>query len=145
MCDMYIYYFTRSLGRDGESVLSARPGTLEAIKGRGEPVMETQIVVDHTELDAEGFLVAEGGGDSYAIENASAQIRSLEARAASRDSEAIDSADGIEKYMLSLESRELRKQAQALKSRRTELAAGEPSDRGDTKNGLGFERGLATQ
>jgi hypothetical protein len=117
MCDMYVYYFIKSNCQGGESELSTRPGTLAAIKGRGEPVMETQIVVDHTELDAEGFFLANKGNGSHAIDNVAAQIGSLEARACSRDTEAIDSIDGIEKYMLSLESRELRKQAQDLKSR----------------------------
>jgi hypothetical protein len=119
MCDMYVYYFIRSNGEGGESELSTRPGTLEAIKGRGQPVMETQIVVDHTELDAEGFFLANKGNGLHAMDNVAAQIGSLEARASSRDTEAIDSLDGIEKYMLSLESRELRKQAQDLKSRQS--------------------------
>jgi hypothetical protein len=46
-------------------MLFARPATLEAIAGKGEPVLESQIVVDHTELDAEGFLLANVGDDSY--------------------------------------------------------------------------------
>jgi hypothetical protein len=121
MSDVYLYYFIERRGPDGEKLLSTRPATLEAIKGRGKPVMESQIVVDHTELDGEGFLVATVGNDSYAINDITARICSLELRAASRDNEAMDTNDGVEKYMLSLESRELRKQAQHLRSRRTQL------------------------
>ena len=129
MCDVYIYYFKTSNGLNGKKILSKRPATLDAIKGRGEPVMESQIVVDHTELDADGFLLAAIGNDSNAIDDIAAQIWSLEVRAASRDNAALASADRIEQYMLSLESRELRKQARNLKSRRTEMKAGEPSYR----------------
>jgi hypothetical protein len=145
MCDVYIYYFKTSNDPDARYVLSTRPATLQAIKSRGEPVMESQIVVDHTELDADGFLAATVGSDSDAIDGIAAQIWSLEVRAASRDSEALASADGIEQYMLSLESRELRKQARILKSRRTEQAAGELSGRTDTKDFVPFEASLATE
>ena len=131
MCDAYIYYFKTSNGRDGKSTLSRRPATLGAIKGRGEPVMESQIVVDHTELDADGFLVAAIGNDSNATDDIASQVWSLEVRAASRDNAALASADGIERYMLSLESRELRKQARNLKSRRAQEKAAELSYRID--------------
>jgi hypothetical protein len=131
MCDVYIYYFKTSNGPDGKNILSTRPATLDAIKGRGEPVMESQIVVDHTELDADGLLVAAIGNDSNAMDHIAFQIRSLAVRAASRDEAALASADGIERYMLSLESRELRKQARELKNRRTQMRAGEPSYRTD--------------
>jgi len=47
MTDVYVYYFTRS-GPHGEKVLSKRRATLETINGRGQAVMESQIVVDHT-------------------------------------------------------------------------------------------------
>jgi hypothetical protein len=117
MCDVYIYYFNSVNDPRGKNVLSTRPATLQAIKGRGEPVMESQIVVDHTELDTDGFLAAIIGNDSHAIGDIAAQICSLEVRAASRDSEALTSKNGMEQYMLSLESRELRKQAGILKSR----------------------------
>jgi len=143
MCDAYVYYFIAPNGPDGEKLLSVRPATLEAIKGRGEPVMESQIVVDHTELDGDGFLVAAVRNDSHEINDIAAQIWSLEVRAASRDNEALQSTDGIEKYMLSLESRELRKQARTLKSRRAEMT-GELSSRKETKDFVQFEEGLAT-
>jgi hypothetical protein len=138
MSDAYIYYFIGPHGPNRKKSLSARPATLEAIKGRGKAVMESQIVVDQTELDADGFLVAAVGSDSPEIDRITAQIGSLEIRAASRDDEAIDSTDGEQKYMLSLESRELRKQARILKSRRAELMAGELSYPSDTMEFMRF-------
>jgi hypothetical protein len=144
MCDVYIYYFKISNGPGGENMLSTRPATLEAIKGRGEPVLESQIVVDHTELNGDGFLAAAVGDGSNTTYDIAAQIRSLELRAASRDTEALASADGIEQYMLGLESRELRKQARNLKSRRAEFIDGESSDRSDTKDFVPFQGRLAT-
>lgn len=144
MCDAYVYYFVMSNNHDGDDMLSTRPATLETIKdGGGEPVMESQMVVDHTELDGDGFLIAAVGCDSHEINDIAAQIWSLEVRAASRDNEAISSTDEIEKYMLSLESRELRKQARALKSRRTEIVAGESGFRTDARDFLHFGAGLA--
>jgi hypothetical protein len=141
---VYLYSFVASNGANGENVLSVRPATLEAIKGRGEPVMESQIVVDHTEVDGDGFLVAAVGSDSRKIGDIAAQIWSLEVRAASRDKEAIASADEIEKYMLSLESRELRKQARVLKSQCTELNTGEVDFRTDARYFIHFGAGVAT-
>ena len=145
MCDVYIYYFMASSGAEGEKMLSLRPATLEAIKGRGEPVMESQIVVDHTELDPDGFLVASVDTDSHEMNDITAQIWSLEVRAASRDIEAIDCTDGAKKYMLSLESRELRKQARSLRSQRTELPAGQLSYGTDKKDLLRLGEALTTQ
>jgi hypothetical protein len=145
MCDVYIYYFKTSNGPNGKNILSTRPATLEAIKGRGEPVMESQIVVDNTELDADGFLLAAIGNDSNAMGDIAYQIWSLEVRAASRDSAALVSADRIEQYMLSLESRELRKQARELKNRRAELRTGELRWRTDSTDFVQFDAGLATE
>lgn len=144
MCDVYLYYFIASNGPNGENVLSTRPASLEAIKGRGEPVMESQIVVDHTELDGDGFLVAAVGSELRRINDNTAQIRSLEVRAASRDNEAITSTDQIEKYMLSLESRELRKQARFLKNQPTESMSGEADFRTDARDFIHFGVGVAT-
>jgi hypothetical protein len=131
MSDVYVYYFRGAVGTVGEKMLSTRPATLETIKGKGEPIMESQIVVDHTELDGGGFLIASAGNDTYPVNDLTAQIGSLELRAASRDSQALtldESIEGKNKYMLGLESRELRRQAARLKSQRTDLTAGEPSD-----------------
>jgi hypothetical protein len=129
--DQYIYYFTVRDVATGESRLSSRPATLKAIAGQGEAVMESQLVVDHTELDDDGFFI---GGDSHAAGDIAAQIRSIELRAASRDSEALkmnDSAEGKDKYMLTLESRELRVQARRLEIQRTDLPAEERTSRDD--------------
>jgi hypothetical protein len=122
--DVYVYYFKRCRGPAGETVLSKRRATLEAIKGRGEAVMESQIVVDHREVDGNGFLIGGVGGDSHPMDELWTLIRSLELRANSRDSEALqlsESTEGDRKYMLSLESRELRAEAARLKKQRTEL------------------------
>ena len=114
MCDVYIYNFVMSNNQNGENMISARPATLEAIEHRGgEPLMGSQIVVDDTQLDANGFLV----GGEEAMDPVAAQICALEARAASRDKRAMVNSDEREKYMLSLESRELLKQARKLSFR----------------------------
>jgi hypothetical protein len=145
MSDVYIYYFTQPTGPSGEGVLSAHPATLQAIKGRGEPIMASQIVVDHTELDEDGDLVATLDSGLHALSDLAREIASLEVRAASRDREAIDSTDGVEKYMLSLESRELRKQARILKSQQTELVADEFAIRGDTTESIHLGMSLAPE
>jgi hypothetical protein len=124
MTDVYVYYFTRCRAPAGENILSNRRATLEAIKGMGEAVMESQIVVDHREVDGDGFLIGGLGNESNPMDELWAQIRSLEPRANSRDSEALkldESTEGERIYMLSLESRELRAQAQRLKKQRTGL------------------------
>jgi hypothetical protein len=123
MSDMYVYHFVGPEGSGGNDALSTRAATLEAIKGRGEPLMESQIVVDHSELDADGFLLR-FGISTHAIDNLWSEIRSLELRAKSRDTEALklnESTEGQSKYMLQLESRELRGQARKLKAQRIEL------------------------
>lgn len=126
--DVYVYYFTRCRGPLGEKSLSKRRATLETIKGKGVAVMESQIVVDHTEVDDNGFLIGCVGNDSHPMDELWAQIRSLERRANSRDSEALtldESGEGQRIYMLRLESRELRNQAQILKKQRADSMAGE--------------------
>ena len=131
MSDVYIYHFITPTGPDGESRMSARPATLEAIKSRGTPIMDTQLVVDHSEVDGDGFLMATAANDSPALNDFAAQIASLHARAASRDDEAIINTNGADQYMLGLESRELRKQARNLNIERTELVASEARDRAE--------------
>jgi hypothetical protein len=136
MTDVYVYYFMRSRGLAGENILSKRRATLEAINGKGEAVMESQLVVDHTEVDDNGFLVGGVGNESHPTDELWAQIRSLERRANSRDSEALtltESAEGDRIYLLRLESRELRKQAQALKKQRADSVAGELAKWSDTQ------------
>lgn len=148
MSDAYVYYFIGSEDAAGENTLSNWPATLDAIKkGKGEAIMESQIVVDATELDGSGYFIARVGYDSYAVNDLSAQIWSLEVRAASRDTEALklnDSTEGKDKYMLSLESRELRGQARELKSRRSELLADERGNPGETGDSVHCGGGLVT-
>jgi hypothetical protein len=122
MSDVYVYYFTGWDDPPGENNISARRATLDTIKGRGEAIMESQMVVDHTELDDSGFHIVADGVDSV-VKELNDQIRSVELRAASRDSEAEklnEATDGKDKYMLSLESRELRLQARRLAAQRAE-------------------------
>jgi hypothetical protein len=142
MCDsdMYLYVFVWSNSQNGEKMISERPATLEAIKRNGgEPIMASQVVVDQTQVGADGFLVANADGDAFA-----AQISAMEARAASRDKRAIASADEIEKYMLALESRELLKQARALKRPHTEVMAAELDCATDARDFVHFGPGLTT-
>jgi hypothetical protein len=135
MADVYVYYFMRC-GPHGENVLSKRRATLQTIAGRGEAVMESQIVVDHTEVDGDGFLIGGIGNESHPMDELWAQIRSLERRADSRDSEALkldESLEGDHKYMLRLESRELRRESQRLRKQRADATAGELGNQIDTQ------------
>jgi hypothetical protein len=136
MTDVYVYYFMRR-GSAGEKLLSMRRATLETIKGQGEAVMESQIVVDHTEVDDNGFLIGGVGNDSHPMDEVWAQIRSLERRANSRDSEALTLSESIEGqriYMLRLESRELRNQAQRLRKLRADSMVDAIGNRSDAQD-----------
>jgi hypothetical protein len=131
MTDMYVYYFMRR-GPAGENTLSKRRATLQAINGKGEAVMESRIVVDHTEVDGNGFLIGGVDNKSHPMDELWAQIRSLERRANSRDREALtlnESDEGARIYLLRLEGRELRNQAQRFKKQRADSMAGELGNR----------------
>jgi hypothetical protein len=146
MSDVYVYYFMRR-GPARESILSKRRATLETIKGQGEAVMESQIVVDHTEVDGDGFLIDGVGNESHPMVELWAQIRSLERRADSRDSEALtlnENVEGQRIYLLHLESRELRNQAQRLKKQRADSMAGELDYRNDAQDFVPFGGSPAT-
>jgi hypothetical protein len=146
MTDVYVYYFMRR-GPAGENILSKRRATLETINGKGEAVMESQMVVDHTEVDSNGFLIGGVCNELHPMDELWAQIRSLERRANSRDSEALklnESTEGARKYMLGLESRELRNQAQRLKKQRADLMAGELDNRIDAQVFVQFRGGQTT-
>ena len=148
MADRYVYYFMRPNGSAGRSTLSKRRATLEAIKGKGEPVMESQLVVDHTEVDDLGFLIGGVSNDAQPLDELWAQIRSLERRANSRDIEALvldENAEGTRKYMLSLESRELRAQALKLKKQRTDLMVKQLDDQCGKQDFAPFQGGLSTE
>jgi hypothetical protein len=126
--DVYVYHFY-PFAVDGKgrsrSLFSA---TLTAIDNVGSPIMESQAVVDASQLTEEGYLVPSTGFGSLAITQLSAEIKSLEIRAAARDllAHSMDSkADEAAIYMLSLESRHLRRQAQRLTIERSEILAAE--------------------
>src|ERR1700732_4835030 len=127
MTDVYVYCF---IERDGSAQTNghARPrATLETIKAIGDPIMESQIVVDDAELDSRGFFLGSVANDLRPSEDVRNEIRSLNLRAAARDSEALtladDAAGAARKYMLQLESRELRKQAKSLQRQCDDAAA----------------------
>jgi hypothetical protein len=101
--------------------------------------MESQMVVDASELDAEGFLTAAVGDGSNVLNDITARIWSLEVRAAARDKAASGTEDGIANYMLGLESRELRRQVENLKRRRAEIMAGGLCQRSDVTEFIQYE------
>jgi hypothetical protein len=130
MTDVYVYYFSQ-IGPTGIKVISNRRATLDAIGRIGEAVMESQIVVDHTEVDDNGFVIGHTRDDSHPMDALGSQIISLERRANSRDNETptlSERSEAQNKYMLSLESRELRKQAQALRKQRSDSLTAESRD-----------------
>lgn len=126
MSDAYIYLFTRFDTQTGTMAVSNYRATLEAIRGRGEPVMETQLVVDDSELDNEGCLHRRVASPANASDMLAGEINSLRCRAESRDRAAISLGDnaGDARYMLRLESRELRKQMIVLQRLHGELNTG---------------------
>jgi hypothetical protein len=133
MTDMYVYHFMRCRGSAGDEILSKRRATLETIKGKGEAVMESQIVVDHREVDDNGFVIGGISDESRPIDGLWTQIRSLELRAKSRDGDALqlsEATEGAAKYMLRLESRELRNQAKRLRNQLAGTMSDELGDRG---------------
>src|ERR1700686_4201453 len=122
MSDVYVYYFMRR-GPAGENILSKRRATLETIKGKGEAVMESQIVVDHTEVDGNGFLIDGIDNETYPMDELPAEIRSLDPRANSRDIEALtlnESGEGSPIYLLRVKIRELLYLAQRLLNERVD-------------------------
>jgi hypothetical protein len=127
MADVYVYHFVPFRVGDIPSAPSIRPATLSVIKGIGAPIMESQMVVDSSELDAEGFLTSVVGFCSSEITALTAKIRSLELRAASRDQAQSTPSDLNPKdlYMLRLESRHLRAEARQLAINRANLLAEE--------------------
>jgi hypothetical protein len=120
MTDVFVYYFMRPGVPGGEESLSNRRASLETIQGKGEAVMQSQQIVDHTELDANGFVIGGPSNESKSVDELWPQIRSLELRAKSRDAEALkilEGAESVRKQVLHEESLELRNQALVLKAR----------------------------
>jgi hypothetical protein len=128
MSDVYVYnFYPFAVGseRPSRSLLSATLTTIETI---GIPIMESQDVVDESQVTTEGYLVPSAGFGSHEITQLSAEIKSLELRAAARDLQAHSMDAGADEaaiYMLSLESRHLRRQAQKLTIQRSEILAAE--------------------
>jgi hypothetical protein len=120
MTDVFVYYFMRRGPPGGGESLSNRRATLETIQGKGEAVMQSQHIVDHTEVDGNGFVIGGTSNESHSVDELWPQIRSLELRAKSRDAEALKILEGAEsarKRVLESESLELRNQARILKER----------------------------
>lgn len=134
MTDVYVYRFTMRDRVSGEVYSPKYRATLAAIRHIGEPIMESQIVADRTEVDADGFLRADATGGSHLATDLSIEIKSLQLRADSRDStaSALDATtDGVDKYMLQLESRELRNQARKLQEGRDPQPRDEAAEAAD--------------
>lgn len=117
MPDAFVYYFLVRDRKTGKLVSSKRRATLEAIKSKGEPLMESQMAVDASEVDAGGFLVSRSVGGAEPTDELWGEIRSLRLRADSREREAKQlnsSMDRERKLVLCAESRELRSRAERL-------------------------------
>jgi hypothetical protein len=139
MADVSVYYFMRRGGPGGRELLSERRATLETIKNRGTAVMQSQRVVDHTEVDGNGFLMGGAGDESHP--ELWSQIRSLEARAKSRDREALKIVEGAasgRRQMLVGESLELRNQARSLKTRVDRMRADKPRNQDSAQGPIGY-------
>lgn len=88
--------------------------------------MDSQLIVDHTEVDANGYLTGRASEDSHPSHELWAQARSLESRANSRDFEALKLGDaaGDRQSALRAESRKLRDEAQELRKRLSAINTG---------------------
>jgi hypothetical protein len=115
MADIYVYYFSVRNRITGKVGSSKRRATLEAIGSLGEPVWESRLVVDSSEVDANGFLVSRQEISSD-IDEIWCEIRSLRLRAKSRAIEAnrLGEADIGRRQILCSESAELMMRANRL-------------------------------
>jgi hypothetical protein len=130
MTDAYVYRFKGLDGMGNEGPNDNRRATLDTLKGKGDPVMESQTIVDQSELDHDGFFASNSSNESSSVDNVTAEIKSLGLRSKSRDFEArdlVDLCDGKRKYMLQLESRELVKQAKRLSKQLDEMGTHTPT------------------
>ncbi|HEX3398107.1 MAG TPA: hypothetical protein VHS76_15500 [Steroidobacteraceae bacterium] len=116
MPDAFVYYFLVLDRSTGKLVSSKRRATLAAIKSTGEPLMESEMAVDASEVDAAGFLVGRSIGGSDPSDELWGEIRSLKLRAESREREArqLIGIHRERKLILGAESRELRGRAERL-------------------------------
>jgi hypothetical protein len=140
MTDVSVYYFMRHSGPGGQGLLSRRHATLDAIEARGcEPVTQSRRVVDHTEVDGNGFLI--GGASDGSHPDLWPQIRSLESRAKSRDKEGLKIIEEVEsgrKQKLHSESLELRYQAQMLRAQVDRIAADKLRNQGRVQGSISY-------
>ena len=117
MPDAFVYYFLVRDRATGKLVSSNRRATLQAIKSNGEPLMESKMVVDASEVDAAGFLVSRSVGGADPMDELWGEIRSLRLRADAREREAKQLKEGSDRereLILCAESRELRGRAERL-------------------------------
>jgi hypothetical protein len=117
MPDAFVYRFLIRDRSSGRLVSSKRRATLEAIKSKGEPLWESRMAVDDSELDATGFLISRAESGSDPADELWGTIRSLRLRADSRDREALQLSETThreQKLILCTESRELRNRADRL-------------------------------
>jgi hypothetical protein len=141
MTDVVVYHFMRSSVPAGEEALSKRRATLAAIQGKGEAVMHSLHIVDHTEVDADGFVIGGASNESLSPDELWPRIRSFELRAKSRDDEALNIAEGVDsarKHRLQSESVELRSQARMLKLRVDRIRSENRRARGSAKKPISY-------
>jgi hypothetical protein len=139
MTDVSVYYFMRPGAHGGEELLSQRRATLETIQYRGVAVMQSRRVVDHTEVDGNGFLIGSASDKSHP--ELWPEIRSLESRAKSRDDEGLkleEGAEGDRKRTLHRESLELRDHARILRARAERIKAEERRSLDCPQESLGY-------
>jgi hypothetical protein len=117
MPDAFVYCFLIRDRASGRLVSSKRRATLEAIKSRGEPLLESEMTVDDSEVDASGFLIGRSVGGEDPADEQWGEIRSLRLRAGSRERETkqlSEVTDRERKLILGAESHELRNRADRL-------------------------------
>ena len=90
MPDAFVYHFLIHDRSTGKLVSSRRRATLAAIKGIGEPLLESRMAVDDSEVDAMGFLVARSVDGADPTGEVWGEIRSLKLRADSRERQVKD-------------------------------------------------------
>jgi hypothetical protein len=143
VADVSVYYFMRRNGPGGEQLLSNRRATLETIKNMGEALLPSVRIVDHTEVDGNGFLIGGASDESHPVDRLWPIIRSLELRAKSRDDEAQRIAEGTDserKSMLRFESLELRNQARELRKRLDQMRADQQNGEGRPQDPVSYGR-----
>lgn len=128
MGDVYVYDFYPFAVGGERSLRAPFSATLKAIESIGTPIMESQLVVDASQVTVDGRLISSTAFCSVEITRLSAEIRSLELRAAARELLILSlnaDRDGAAIDVLSMESSHLRLQAQGLVIHRSDTLARE--------------------